>query len=1431
MSAPRIRTPGQLKVPELKEELRKRGITPKGLKKDLVEKLEEVLRNEGQEHIDNSPDCNLHQLAPVGPTSPQEDYRPLPLADSGTYSYDSSQSVSAGYTSSLPISTNNNSPPPDVDSGTPCYTPQPYLSDLPPQGSDTKDMHFNSPLQVADLRTHGDFGRKSAEGDASEWKSSAANVHDTASMGIPSASEPASPEDVIQKGEHRHQFDFTTKGPSGLVHGFPSAYDDKKEDAFCADDSVITDTVDKKNESGVDGSEPKVLGVAVCHEMQPTDNKAEVSPAKALLRDERNIGSHLSGNVVEKRSNIVSPVSDQCITLGPLSDGFEVEAKINSEKAEAVHITDDSADYSHPQRMDEQKSEEQEDKGNSLIAQRDNIFKLNMIGPVSAEKTSCNVITVPEEPMEHEAVQTNRKVIRVPEEHKECEAAGTNCKVTTVPEEPMEHEAVQNQSINTHLNALEFKYEPKDSCQESGSAHLGSGECSVTEVLTESEDVYVQCRALGPFSDGFESEAKINSEKAEVVLITEDNADYSQPQTMKEHKSEEQEDKGNTLTTERDNVFKLNKIGPGSAERANCKVTAVAEEPMEHEAVQTNCKVITVPAEPIEHEAAQTICKLITVPEEPMEHEAVQTNFKATPVPEEPMEQEAVQNQSINTHLDAPELKYEPRDSCQESGAAHLERNIMEYAPSVRADKKECINDENNRDKMLKLSETDPKFDYKQMFNTNSVREHTETEYMQNQYISLSPPVNVFESKPKVNLEELEVDQLKHNTGICYHDMGSSGQESKEAEIKEHAPASQSDQTFKLNKTNLNLADQQTANEFVLGAENVQSQYISCSTSKEVKSEHRTNSQLLEAAQCKQNIASADYSMGESEPNSEEQEDKGNALQIQLDEVSISTVSNTLLEEKQQYKRMPDNKEKVNPVVRKSHQSSFNLNPNVFELMPRRSNFKELEAEGPQQKGEEYHQPIQTVGDHEPNGQVKEGTPLASHREEVLQSCETDPSMAEKENHEVIPLPEVSMKPEDLQNKSTIHSSVSYELKSVPRANLEDIEDEHDHPTRMGKQENEGQKNSANESIMEGVSCSWESLPDEWKEKSQLTMSQSEMDFAREGLERPKTVKLSNAKIEEMVPMDVDSEVQIGRKQKDQDGEARQEPAKRQRRWNSGKNLLSEASNTKPLTTDTLKDIIPEKAVEIHLGSSSLESPVSPLATKGSHFLSKAARTSFSRPAPPPLKSDSMANGENKRPRIVPPPVRSPTISLKIERFLRPFTIKALKELLSETGTIRYFWIDQIKTHCYVTYSSVEEATATRNALYNLKWPIIGGRLLIAEFVDPEEVKLVCEGQSANVINAPNPMPHKNSTQGSPSLSLQSSSAQSLPPPPQSAAKTKQTLASDREPEPAIYTLDDLFKKTRAKPHIYYLPLTEEQVTSKLAAKGRDQQNQKVSHL
>lgn len=52
---------------------------------------------------------------------------------------------------------------------------------------------------------------------------------------------------------------------------------------------------------------------------------------------------------------------------------------------------------------------------------------------------------------------------------------------------------------------------------------------------------------------------------------------------------------------------------------------------------------------------------------------------------------------------------------------------------------------------------------------------------------------------------------------------------------------------------------------------------------------------------------------------------------------------------------------------------------------------------------------------------------------------------------------------------------------------------------------------------------------------------------------------------------------------------------------------------------------------------------------------------------------------------IVPPSQRPPTNSLRIDRFIRPFTLKAVQELLGKSGNITSFWMDQIKTHCYVS--------------------------------------------------------------------------------------------------------------------------------------------------
>ncbi|CAL0304725.1 unnamed protein product [Lupinus luteus] len=256
------------------------------------------------------------------------------------------------------------------------------------------------------------------------------------------------------------------------------------------------------------------------------------------------------------------------------------------------------------------------------------------------------------------------------------------------------------------------------------------------------------------------------------------------------------------------------------------------------------------------------------------------------------------------------------------------------------------------------------------------------------------------------------------------------------------------------------------------------------------------------------------------------------------------------------------------------------------------------------------------------------------------------------------------------------------------------------------------------------------------------------------------------------------------------------EPAKRQRRWNTEAVKGPEPQSTTPRSATTPKG-----------------EPV-------------ALKRSFTR-------SDSFASDDAPKERVVLPSQRSPTNSLRIDRFLRPFTLKAVQELLGKTGKVNSFWMDQIKTHCYVTYSSIEEAIETRNAVYNLQWPPNGGRLLVAEYVEPEEVKLKIEPPSSQAppVSAGPAVPPAPPSQPEPSprqhRQLPPPPATLPPPPPLSKTPP---VARERLPsppplpekiEPPIVTLDDLFRKTIATPRIYYLPLSEEQVAAKLAAQGK----------
>ena len=153
-------------------------------------------------------------------------------------------------------------------------------------------------------------------------------------------------------------------------------------------------------------------------------------------------------------------------------------------------------------------------------------------------------------------------------------------------------------------------------------------------------------------------------------------------------------------------------------------------------------------------------------------------------------------------------------------------------------------------------------------------------------------------------------------------------------------------------------------------------------------------------------------------------------------------------------------------------------------------------------------------------------------------------------------------------------------------------------------------------------------------------------------------------------------------------------------------------------------------------------------------------------------------------------------------------------------------------------YSSVDEAVATRNAVYSLQWPLNNGSYLAAEFVDPLEVKLKIEHPpppppptTLSKDTTPNAVAFQRAEANQTMLPHGAGTAWGLSPTPQPHTKSYPTSnprperevlpPPPKQPETTIKTLDDLFRRTQASPMIYYLPLSEEEVSAKLAARRR----------
>ncbi|TPX66276.1 hypothetical protein SpCBS45565_g04593 [Spizellomyces sp. 'palustris'] len=174
-----------------------------------------------------------------------------------------------------------------------------------------------------------------------------------------------------------------------------------------------------------------------------------------------------------------------------------------------------------------------------------------------------------------------------------------------------------------------------------------------------------------------------------------------------------------------------------------------------------------------------------------------------------------------------------------------------------------------------------------------------------------------------------------------------------------------------------------------------------------------------------------------------------------------------------------------------------------------------------------------------------------------------------------------------------------------------------------------------------------------------------------------------------------------------------------------------------------------------------------------------------------------------------------PSSTLVIRNFIRPLTVQQVKELLASYGKVEHFWMDKIKTHCYVTYENTNQTAAAFAGCNDLKFPPDTGKNLTVEYMTEEAAAAaIAEEDKAQRRNSDtNHPPSRFVAAHNPLHRLAPSPARierpPFNPPPPPPAYNPPPLRRDARPN------DAMFRKTKTQPSIYYRPHSEDEVRAK----------------
>ncbi|KAI9283312.1 hypothetical protein BY458DRAFT_448759 [Sporodiniella umbellata] len=182
--------------------------------------------------------------------------------------------------------------------------------------------------------------------------------------------------------------------------------------------------------------------------------------------------------------------------------------------------------------------------------------------------------------------------------------------------------------------------------------------------------------------------------------------------------------------------------------------------------------------------------------------------------------------------------------------------------------------------------------------------------------------------------------------------------------------------------------------------------------------------------------------------------------------------------------------------------------------------------------------------------------------------------------------------------------------------------------------------------------------------------------------------------------------------------------------------------------------------------------------------------------------------------------------ALLVKGFVRPLILRQAQELFSKYGNLEKFWMDSIKTHCYVIYKTVEEAREAYSQVNGITFPSETGRQLTVEGVTPEQAESLIEYEQSAAdqrlridwedafekVKAGEDLPSSPASDVRKSRALgigqiTKQLAQAAMPTDRSANAKAEQVWEDKK----SVSLEDLFRKTKTVPHLYYLPVSEEE--------------------